>query len=227
MNAKIIRKLDMLKTVKTFIMNHPVTPANVRITAATTELTATITALEAAAEGQVTGSSTSEGGVDLRASTARELRVYLKDVCRTGRMLDEEVPGIRPLFRLPVSASYPALLAGAQSIVAAATLHETLMVASGLPATFLTELGALLTAFEDALGQKSSGGITQVMSTAALFEKAKAGMEVARKLDPLVRNAFRNQPELIAAWAYARRVEADPQRKGETTPPAPAPTPSA
>jgi hypothetical protein len=221
MNSNGTRKLDMLKRVNRFILDHPITPAIPRLTVAATEVTTVITALEAAAANQVTGSGQSEGGVDLRVTTARDLREYLKNVGRTARALEKDHPGISPMFRLPRSGSYPALLAKGQAIIDAATPLQAAFVDAGLPATFATELQALLTAFENATNQKHNGGITQVLGTAALKAKANLGVKAATDLDAYVRNHFRGNPEMLAAWAHARRIEKAPVRSGEaTTPPA-------
>jgi len=218
MNANTNRKLDMLKRVKRFILENPITPAIPRLTAAHTEVVNTITALETAAQNQVTGSGQSEGGVDVRVTKARELREYLKNVGRTARALETDHPGISPTFRLPESGSYPALIAQARAIIAAATPLEADFVDAGLPATFLTELQALLTAFENATNQKHEGGITQVLGTAGLKAKANLGVKAATRLDAFVRNHFRGNPEMLAAWTHARRIEKAPVRSDEQTP---------
>jgi hypothetical protein len=221
MNADTNHKQDMLKRVNRFILEHPITPPIPRLTAAHAEAATVTTALEAAAANQVAGSGQSESGVDIRVTTSRDLREYLKDVGRTARTLEKDHPGISPTFRLPASGSYPALLAKGQAVIAAATPLQAAFVDAGLPATFLTELQALLTAFENATNQKHEGGITQVLGTAALKAKANLGVKAATDLDACVRNHFRDNPEMLAAWAHARRIERAPLRSGEaTTPPA-------
>jgi hypothetical protein len=184
-----------------------------------------VTALETAAQNQVAGSGQSEGGVDLRAIKAHELREYLKNVGRTAHALEKDHPGLSPTFRLPRSPSYPALKAKAQAVIEVATPLEAEFVDAGLPATFLTELQALLTAFENGTSQKHEGGITQVEGTAALKAKANLGVKAATRLDAYVRNHFRNNPEVLAAWKHARRIEKAPVRKnGQTPPSTPAPS---
>src|SRR5690348_11117927 len=111
MKRTIINKLDMLKRVDRFIVDHPITPAIARLTAAHTDVTTVITDLDSGAEQQLSGQGQSMGGVDLRKTTARDLRAYLKDVCRTGRSLEDLHPGISASFRLPKSGSYPTLIA--------------------------------------------------------------------------------------------------------------------
>jgi hypothetical protein len=96
----------------------------------------------------------------LSPHSARDLREYLKNLGRTARTLENDHPGISPTFRLPESGSYPALIAKTEAVIAAATPLQAAFVDTGLPATFPTELQALLTAFENATNQKHDGSIT-------------------------------------------------------------------
>jgi hypothetical protein len=217
MNITINHTLDMLKRVSRLDQDFPITPALPRATAAIAEVNTTITALEAAAQNQTGGASQQAGGVDLRKVYSRDLKAFLKEVNRTARTLEPEHPGIRPTFRLPKSGSYPALVASAQSIIEAATPLSAAFEAAGMPATFLTDLQAMLTAFTNATGQKHNGGITRVVSTAALKAKASLGIIAADKFGACFRNHYRLQPEMIAAWNFARRIAR------RSTPPAPEP----
>lgn len=223
MNARILNTGDMLKRVIRFILDNPIQPPIAVLTAAHTELTAASTALELAASTQVAGTDENAGGVDVRVTTARDLRDYLKYLSRTAPTLESTHPGITPTFRLPRTSSYPALIAKANSVIDAATPLEALFVAAGLPATFLTELQALLTAFENATGMKQSGGITRVTGTAGLAARARAGVGAAIKLDVYVRNHFRGNAEKLAAWTHARRIERAPARPKKSAPATPLP----
>jgi len=211
----------MLKCISRFILDHPITPAIPRATAAAAEVNTTITALEAAAQLQVGGFGETEGAVDVRKTTSRNLRAFLADVNRTARTLEPEHPGISPTFRLPRSRSYPALVASTQNIIETATPLSEEFVEAGLPTTFLTDLGTLLTAFQDATGRKNGGKISRALGTARLKAKARLGVLAAKRLDACVRNHFRGQPEMIAAWKVARKIASAPVRTpdGEPTPP--------
>jgi hypothetical protein len=206
MNITINNTLDMLKRVSRLDQDYPTTPALPRATAAIAEVNTTITALEAAAQKQTGGAGHQAGGVDLRKVYALDLKTFLKEVNRTARTLEPEHPGIRPTFRLPKSGSYPALIATAQSVIEAATPLSADFEAAGMPATFLADLQALLTAFQGATGQKHNGGITRVISTAALKAKASLGLIAADKYGACFRNHYRLQPEMIAAWNHARKI---------------------
>ena len=206
MNITINHTLDMLKRVSRLDQDYPITPALPRATAAATAVNTIITALEAADQKKTGGENIATGGVDLRKSYAVDLKSFLKEVNRTARTIEPEHPGIRPTFRLPRSGSYPALIASAQSIIEAATPLSADFEAAGMPATFLTDLQALLTAFQGATSQKHNGGITRAVNTAALKAKASLGILAADKYGACFRNHYRTQPEMIAAWNFARHI---------------------
>lgn len=220
MNAKIKRKLNMFKGLKRFLTDNVFTPANARATAAEAQLDNSITALESAAEKQVGGFGQAGSGVAARRFQARELRNSLKQVNLTAREMEEDIPGISEKFQLPRTKAYVALKATAQSIITEATPLSADFVSYGLPATFLTDLTEMLTDFESATGEKIGGVNKRKMGTVSLEAKAALGMSAAKRLNACVRNHFRDQPEIIAAWAAARRIEAAPRRDSEEqTPP--------
>jgi hypothetical protein len=213
MNAINTRIFDMLQRLHRFILEHSVDPAFARAAAAHAEVVNTITAFAAAAQQQTAGRGEAAGGVDLRENIWRELRRFLSEVNRTARVLEEDHPGIRAQFRLPRTRSYPALIAATQAIIAAATPIQESFIESGLPATFLADLAALLAAFRDATSQKHGGRIAQVAATAAMKAQARAGVIAATKLDAYMRNAYRGNTEMLAAWKHARHIERSPRRK--------------
>ncbi len=227
MNAKIIRKLDMLERLHRFILEHPTLLAVPRASTAHAEVLATISALRLAARNQISGRNESAGGVLLRESTWRALRIVLREINRTARILEAEHPGIRPIFRLPRTRSYPALLASARAIIAAATPLETSFIECGFPPNFLAEVTGLLTDFENATAQKHDGSITQVASTADLKAQAARGLIAATRLDAYVRNHFRHSPETLAAWTHARHIQRAPSQTPPTSTPSPATQPVA
>lgn len=215
MNAKVIRKLDMLKRVIRFLSEILITLP--RAEAARAEIIAIITAIEAAARDQVGGAGETEGGVDLRESIASDLREHLKAVNRTARTLETVNVGMYPTFRLPKSGSYPALVATAQNIIAAAETMEAEFIEAGMPVDFLSDLNGLLNSFKEATRRKISGKLARIKSTAALDLQARLGVIAATKLDAYARNYFRGQPDILAAWSHARHIQRAPVRNPVTS----------
>jgi hypothetical protein len=226
MNIYITRVADMLERVDRYIVERAIIPAIARITAAHTLLVAILTALRAAGQNQSAGLGQFTGAVDTRESLRADLRDFLRDVNRTGRMLDKQHPGIAGIFRLPRGASAAQLLAAAEAIEVKATELETEFLACGLSVSFLTEMADLIDAYRDATAQKHDGRILRGGSTADLKAKASAGITAADELDTCVRNHFRGNAEALGAWAIARRIERAPRRTTETTPPTVTPPPS-
>ena len=85
----------------------------------------------------------------------------------------------------------------------------------------MTELTAKVVAFQAATSQKHDGNIVRVAATAGLRAKAVLGIIAARKLDAYVRNSFRGNAELLAAWKHARHIERAPRSTEEPTTPPP------
>jgi hypothetical protein len=219
MNIQTTRIVDMLERVYRYLVERAITPALPKITAAHALLLTILTALRAAAQNQSSGLGQFTGGVQTRESLRADLLDLLRYVNRTGRLLDQQHPGIAGIFRLPRSGSNTQLLAAATAIEAKATELEADFVACGLPASFLTELADAIDAFRDATALKHDGLILRGGSTADLKAKASEGVAVARALDTCVRNHFRNDPEALGAWAVARRIERPLRNPAAPTPP--------
>jgi hypothetical protein len=208
MNQRIVEEQNMMKRVSRYILENTITPPIVRVTELTAVINTTITAVDAAASAQVGGTGVAAGGVDAQLDKYAELRSYMKDVARIGRALNRTLyPGVAAQFVLPDSRSYPALIAKARAMIAAATELEEVFVARGLPATFLADLEALVVAFEAGTTMKMDGQQTQVGGTAGLKEQTALGMAAAIELDSIIRAHFRNDPVKLAMWTHARHVK--------------------
>ena len=81
------------------------------------------------------------------------------------------------------------------------------LTARGLPATFIADLQAKITAFDAASGNKNDGKADQVGSTAALAAAGADGLKAVQELRTIMRLELRTDPGLPAAWKRAARVE--------------------
>ncbi|MEW6735753.1 MAG: hypothetical protein AB1489_30960 [Acidobacteriota bacterium] len=52
-----------------------------------------------------------------------------------------------------------------------------------------------------------SGTETQVSATAAIDDTMDKGINAVRKLDPIIRNKYRDDPALLSAWISASHTE--------------------
>lgn len=86
---------------------------------------------------------------------------------------------------------------------------------------FLEDLQADIAAFE-AAEDDQEGGLTQrVGATRGIAEAVRTGVAAVRWLDPILRNKYRDQPERLAEWLSASRIERVPRAEKAANPAAP------
>lgn len=219
MNANLIRIGDMFESAERCIIANPITPPMPRATAAQAQLTASISALRAAAESQFTGDDESAASVDARNFILSELRKAMKEMGKVARSLEPEFPGIFEKFRQPRNRSNAVLIASVKSMVAAIADYQTGFTDSGITPAYVTTVTDLVADFQAATGSKHDGGNTQVHSTAALKQIARDGLRAATTLDACMRVHFRDNPAVLAEWIHARHIKRAPKRQSTTTPP--------
>lgn len=219
MNANLIRLGDMFENAERCIIANPITPPIARATAAQAQLTASISALRAAAESQLTGNDEAAASVDARIYLISELRKAMKEMGNVARSLEPEFPGISEKFRLPSKRSNTIILASVNSMIAAIADYQSAFTDSGITPAYVTNVTDLVADFQAATGSKHDGGNTQVNSTAALKQIARDGLRAAITLDACMRVHFRNDPAILAEWTHARHIKRAPNRQDTTTPP--------
>ena len=184
MNTYERRRMAMLESVDQFGKIPGLT-----LTTILTALFATVGASLAAMRDWVTGQVNGQGGYREGAAERRGLKNEILAVLRDMREIAKGLElagnvGVSEQFRLPVKPSYALVLATARSFVANATgtPMEAAFTGRGMPATFLADLTAKITAFDAATGGKHEGNTTRVGSTAALRAAGDAGLEAVQQL---------------------------------------------
>jgi hypothetical protein len=227
MNSKTVRGQDMLRRVRDFATAETAAfpPATIggQIFA---EIISNLEHLEGHATSQVAGSNVAREGTEQKAIAGEELLEMLMMIRRTSRSLDHTFPGVHTKFRVPPHLSASELMAVADHFVTEATPLKTNFIAYGLPANFLDDLNDQIDEVRGALGDQDAGTRMRVTATAGISETLEAAFASVRRVDPIVRNVFRDQPAKLAAWASARHLEHAPKRKkpgggGPGTPPSP------
>lgn len=219
MNSDLIRLGDMLESAERCITSNPITPPIARATAAQAQLTASISALRAAAESQISGGDESAASVDTRIFIASELHKAMKEMGKVARSLKPEFPGIFEKFRMPRKRSNAVLIASVNSMIAAIADYQAAFTDSGITPAYLTAVTNLVADFQEATSDKHDGGNTQVHSTAALNQIARDGLRAATTLDACMRVHFRDNPAVLAEWTHARHIKRAPNRQSTTPPP--------
>jgi hypothetical protein len=187
-------------------------------------LSGVISELEAHTTAQDSGRRSAQEGTTSKASARSEVREHLERISRTARAMALTVPGLEDKFRLPRKPKDQEILTTARTFSTDADPLKAEFIRRGMPATFLEDLEADITAFETSINQKIQGTEKHVTATAAIDDAMERGLNTVRELDPIMRNTFMNDPAKLAAWLSASHVERAPKRAKPPTQPSP-PTP--
>lgn len=183
------------------------------------DLSALVTELNTHAARQASGKGSAEQGTTTKGEARDNLKEDLEAMSRTARAISEVMPGLEDKFHFSrTNMSDQALLAAARAAAVDALPMKATFIEYGLPADFIEDLNEDIAAFEAAIKAQESGRREHVTATAAIDDVIERGMQIARRLDAIVRNLFRDQPAKLAAWESASHVERLPRRK-KTTPP--------
>jgi hypothetical protein len=98
-------------------------------------------------------------------------------------------------------------------------------VAHELPATFIDDLKASIANLEAAISDQPGAIGDRVGARAGIAAILEETMIALRKLDPIIRNKYANDPATLAEWTSASHIERAPKRKAE--PPSSTPPPKA
>lgn len=145
--------------------------------------------------------------VTTKSSARRAIRDDLRAINRTALSLAIEQVGLDKKFRLPRSGGDQALLSAARNFITEARPLRSEFVRHDLPADFIEDLEADIAMFERINAGQASTTIGSVQVTRQIDEAFKHGMEAIKRLDAIVRNKYRGNPALIAAWETAIHVE--------------------
>jgi hypothetical protein len=95
--------------------------------------------------------------------------------------------------------------------------------AHALPATFVADLQAQVTAIGTVKDTHEAGREKGVASTSAIAKLVRDGKKQVKYLDAIAQNLYKGVAAQLRAWASASHVERDPNHPGATPMPAPVP----
>jgi hypothetical protein len=132
----------------------------------------------------------------------------------------DDVPGLNEKFRLPRGNNDQQLLSAARAFATDALPLKAQFISHELPADFLEDLEADITALEAAIDDQSGGTGSRVAAGAAIDDAMERGAAIARKLDAIVKNKYGNNRATLAEWTSASHTERAPRKKaGGSAPP--------
>jgi hypothetical protein len=181
---------------------------NAKLTALFAKMGPIRTQMEDWSEDQASGRGERRGGAAERQRLRKVIRASMRDINEIARAMPaEEFPGVKEKFRMPVSNAYHVVLAGARAFVEDAEPIKAAFIERALPATFVDDLDALVTQFASATAMKEAGRAETVGGTAGLASAAASATKTVRELRSCMRYHLRNQPDLLAAWLTASRLQ--------------------
>jgi hypothetical protein len=156
---------------------------------------------------QLSGNRATRQSTSTKAVLREELREDLAVLVRTVRAIAQDKPGLDDRFRVPRGNNDQNLISAARAFSTDAAPYADEFVRHELPADFLAQFADKIKQFEDAVNEQFRGTTAQVTATAAIDEAIENGMGAVRRLDAIVRNKFRDDPSVLAAWTSASHIE--------------------
>lgn len=209
MEQKYTSLLATFKTVSAFGTKYTADfpPASVGATQFALVTTA-VTSLGSLGSTQVSGGEQIHSGVLSKALGQVHLHDDLIAITTTAHTLVlTGNTAIAGKFHMPHSDGDQALLNTARAFQTDAPAFSAALISLGLPANFITNLGADITAFETAVGAKGSGQATQGGATGGIADAAHKAAVALHVLDTLVKNTYKANPTRLAEWVIASHVE--------------------
>jgi hypothetical protein len=224
------RNREMLMSLKAFAASHTDIPATTVWPQLVTDLNSVIADLDGHVSSEEVGKGAKLAGTSTRGAAREALREDIEAIVRTARVIGETKPGFDDKFRMPRGDNDQAMLDLARGIAAlvADAAVKAEFIKHALPSDFVEDLNANIAALQDAISDQSEGRADIKSAGVSIDETDAHGVRIARAMDVVVNNFYRDNAPVLAEWETARHVERAPKRKKTTPaePPKP-PTPNA
>lgn len=219
MNDTSQRHLDMGRRVTDFTDTHTAGfPAGSRGRQLITIITAATTALETQGAKQDAADLDGQQATDEKNAALAALVGLMRPMNQTARGMEKLFPGIGGRFRMP-RGSDQNFINRARAFIDEATPIAAEFTHRGFPADFLTTFDAAIGAVESAIDQQNQALGAQTTATAAVKAAQRQLTDAVHEFSPIVRNTFRDDPAVLAAWESASHVERAPKKATKTPPP--------
>ncbi|MEA2174395.1 MAG: hypothetical protein QOD00_1987 [Blastocatellia bacterium] len=173
-------------------------------------LKALVTELQGHIGEQDSGKRVAKQGSSSKAAAREKLRESLAAINRTARTMDMDTPGLAEAFQMP-ARNDTALAGAARAFHTNATPLKARFLQNEMPADFLEQLQANLTAFEATVNSQNLGTEQHVAATAHIDDLLARGQKIVKQLDTLIRNKFPDDRALLTLWNSSSHVERSPR----------------
>jgi hypothetical protein len=137
--------------------------------------------------------------------------VHLPHLAQAGQKASRTVHELATAFRFkPSGDAMPSFRAAVGTMLAEAQRHQEVMVKEGLSPAVLADLEETLKALDAAIELGQTARAALVGASAELRVLGDEVVRLVRLLDAVNQLAFRDKPELLAAWQSVSRVQPNP-----------------
>lgn len=213
-NNHIRRRFDAFDRIRVFGTKHDgVFAPTSRGRALFAKMEETVATMREAGASKLSGTGKYRGGTGGKVFWYGELEEDLRAIRDTAVAISEAegTPEFDDQFRIPRTSAYDAMLVAARAFLKDATPHKALFLEFEMPEDFLEDLADDIAKFERAGDDQDAGRSDQVGGTADLSALATQGMKIRKQLDPIVRNKFKGNAAVLAAWQSAQHIERPPR----------------
>ena len=216
------RNREMFLRLKAFGASHTDIPATTVWPQLLTDLNSVIADLDGHVSSEEVGKGAKLSGTATRGAAREVLREDIEAIVRTARVIGETKPGFDDKFRMPRGDNDQAMLdlsRGIAALVADGAVKAE-FIKHAMPSDFVEDLNAGIAALQDAIGDQSEGRADIKSAGVSIDETDTHGVRIARAMDVVVNNFYRNNAAVLAEWETARHVERAPRRKNAKPSPA-------
>lgn len=210
MNKKDLDRVDAINRVNNFgTENSADFPAGSRGAQLFAELTACLALINQHSINQSSAKGASRQEFVIKDTARQTLRRLLIDISRASKAVNYEIPGTADKFRLPVNHSNANLLIAARVFLEDALPIKAKLIEYELPADILDRLETAIEDFEASLSSTHRVRNKQVSATAEIRATLRRAAIAMRQLGVAVRNKYKNNAGMLAAWATASHIVRD------------------
>jgi hypothetical protein len=179
-----------------------------------TQLNATITTLDGLSGAQASGVGQARQRTQTRGDARLALWEDMQAINRAARTME-----VASQFQLPPFGNDRNLLSTARAFVTNATPLKAQFILHEMSEGFIEELLESIHALETEIAEQSGAVDDHVNASASIDDTVDTGIEIVRKLDPLIRNKYAANPGILAEWTTASHTERAPRRNTPAPPP--------
>jgi hypothetical protein len=216
------RKFNMLTRVRDFGSAHASSfPTNSLGGELFIHVTEIVETLEGFASEKSSTKGESKQSTTSKVIARATLKEMLEAIRRTARAIAVTTPGFDEKFRFPKSFNDQNLSSSARAFAADALPLKAEFIRHEMSANFIVELNAAIEQFDRATSESNLSSEARFSATQSLSATIGKAMKIVLQLDAVVRNKFKNDPIITAAWAQAAKVERAAHRTKAPKPPSP------